>query len=118
MKTSNAPYAFAFVAAQLLALPGLAMALFLYTVGKVAGASQTFTKTTSNQYLADNTAGDAWVLGRLYAASVQSTVPNVLASLTTGAGSSANASAIKGTAPLPPLTAAQLMPILQLLLDD
>lgn len=88
------------------------------TVGKVAGASQTFTKTTSNQYLADNTAGDAWVLGRLYAASVQSTVPNVLASLTTGAGSSANASAIKGTAPLPPLTAAQLMPILQLLLDD
>jgi hypothetical protein len=38
LKTSNAPYAFAFVAAQLLALPGLAMALFLYTVGKVAGS--------------------------------------------------------------------------------
>ena len=88
------------------------------TVGNVAGASQTFTKTTSNLYLTDNTAGDAWVLGRLYRASVQSAVPNILASLTTVAGSSANASAIKGTAPLPPLTAAQLMPILQLLLDD
>jgi hypothetical protein len=38
LKTSNAPYAFAFVAAQLLALPGLALALYLYTVGKVAGS--------------------------------------------------------------------------------
>lgn len=38
MKTSNAPYAFAFVAAQLLALPGLGLALYLYTVGKVAGS--------------------------------------------------------------------------------
>lgn len=38
MKTSNTPYAFAFVAAQLLALPGLAVALYLYTVGKVAGS--------------------------------------------------------------------------------
>ena len=39
MKTPNAPYAFAFAAAQLLALPGLAMALHLYIVGKVAGSS-------------------------------------------------------------------------------
>ena len=38
LKTSNTPYAFAFVAAQLLALPGLAVALYLYTVGKVAGS--------------------------------------------------------------------------------
>ena len=38
MRTSNTPYAFAFVAAQLLALPGLAMALYLYTVGKMAGS--------------------------------------------------------------------------------
>lgn len=38
LRTSNTPYAFAFVAAQLLALPGLAMALYLYTVGKVAGS--------------------------------------------------------------------------------
>lgn len=38
MRTSNTPYAFAFVAAHLLALPGLAVALYLYTVGKVAGS--------------------------------------------------------------------------------
>ena len=38
MKTSNTPYAFAFVAAHLLALPGLAMVLHLYIVGKVASS--------------------------------------------------------------------------------
>lgn len=38
MRTSNAPYAFAFVAAQLLALPGLGLALYLYTVGRMAGS--------------------------------------------------------------------------------
>lgn len=38
MKTSNTPYAFAFVAVHLLALPGLTMALHLYIVGKVAGS--------------------------------------------------------------------------------
>lgn len=38
MRTSNAPYAFAFVAAQLLALPGLGLALYLYTVGNMAGS--------------------------------------------------------------------------------
>lgn len=38
LRTSNTPYAFAFVAAQLLALPGMAVALYLYTVGKMAGS--------------------------------------------------------------------------------
>jgi hypothetical protein len=38
LKTSNTPYALAFVAAQLLALPGLALAYYLYTVGKMAGS--------------------------------------------------------------------------------
>jgi hypothetical protein len=38
LRTSNTPYAFAFVVAHLLALPGLAIALYLYTVGKVAGS--------------------------------------------------------------------------------
>lgn len=40
--SSNAPYAFAFAAAQLLALPGLAVALYLYTIGKVAGSGGWF----------------------------------------------------------------------------
>jgi hypothetical protein len=38
LKTSSTPYAFAFVAAQLLALPGLGLALYLYTVCKMAGS--------------------------------------------------------------------------------
>lgn len=32
---NNAPYAFAFAAAQLLAIPGLAIALYLYVLGRV-----------------------------------------------------------------------------------
>lgn len=36
--TANAPYAFAFVAAQLLALPGLAFALYLYLIERVASS--------------------------------------------------------------------------------
>jgi hypothetical protein len=36
LKTSNAPYAFAFVAAHLLALPGLAMVLHLYILPAAA----------------------------------------------------------------------------------
>jgi hypothetical protein len=42
LKTSNTPYAFAFVAAHLLALPGLAVALSLYTAGMVAGSGGWF----------------------------------------------------------------------------
>lgn len=37
VKMSNAAGAFAFVAAELLALPGLAFALYVYLVGRVAG---------------------------------------------------------------------------------
>jgi hypothetical protein len=36
---SNAPGAFAFVAAELLALPGLAIGIYAYTVGRVDGSS-------------------------------------------------------------------------------
>jgi hypothetical protein len=42
LKTSNTPYAFAFIAAHLLALPGLAVALSLYTAGMVAGSGGWF----------------------------------------------------------------------------
>lgn len=93
------------------------------STGTVAGIGQTFTKTVVNTFDPSNTACSgiancAWVLGRLNRSTVTSGVPNVLASVTTSAGTSTNASATKGTAPLPPLSAAQLMPILQLLLDD
>jgi hypothetical protein len=36
--TANVPYAFAFIAAQLLALPGLVLALYLYLTRRVAGS--------------------------------------------------------------------------------
>lgn len=39
VNVSNAPGAFAFVAAELLALPGLAMVMYAYTVGRVDGSS-------------------------------------------------------------------------------
>ncbi len=36
--TANVPYAFAFIAAQSLALPGLALALYLHLIRRVAGS--------------------------------------------------------------------------------
>lgn len=39
MTASNAACAFAFMAAELLALPGLAMGMYAYTVGRVDGSS-------------------------------------------------------------------------------
>ena len=92
--------------------------ILVTTKGNVAGAPQIFTKTTTNAYVLDNTGADYWVLGRLSSARVQSTVPNVLPSLSTTAGFAPYAAATKGAAPLPPLTAAQLMSVFQLLLDD
>ncbi len=64
-----------------------------------AGAlpAQTFTKNTTNTYYADNTAGDAWILGRLQTAQVSSSVPNLLAGLTVSAGTAPMASAVTGT---------------------
>jgi hypothetical protein len=37
VKTSNAASAFAFIGAELLALPGIAFALYVYLIGRVAG---------------------------------------------------------------------------------
>jgi FG-GAP-like repeat/Salmonella virulence plasmid 65kDa B protein len=88
------------------------------TKGNVAPLVDPFTKTTVNRYFPDVTSGDLWVLARLDNAKVTSTVPNVLGLLTPSAGTAPNATAIKGTAPLPPLSAAQLIPILELLLLD
>lgn len=92
----------------------------------VGGISQTFTKTTTNQYQADATSGDAWILGRLAQATVQSTVPNSLGSISTSAGSAPNASATTGNVASPPPTPtqpapvdpSQLIPIIMQLLDD
>ncbi len=91
------------------------------TRGTSAGVQQTVTRTTSNTFFPDNTAGDAWTLGRLQSSVQTNTVPNVLASVTTQAGSSPTAAATKGSGPVtaPPVSiAALLQPILSLLLSD
>ncbi len=65
------------------------------TSGTALGVAQTFTKTTNNQYNADNTAGDRWILGRLQQASVSNSVPDMSA-LSTSAGSAPSAAANQG----------------------
>jgi hypothetical protein len=76
------------------------------TTGLAAGINQTFTKTTANEYRAEDTAcSDAqtcnWVRGRLHRASVTNSVPNALPSVATSAGSSSYASATVGTGRVP-----------------
>lgn len=39
--------------------------IVLKTEGTALGLAQVFTKTSSNQYIADNNSGDNWILGRL-----------------------------------------------------
>ncbi|HYD82137.1 MAG TPA: FG-GAP-like repeat-containing protein, partial [Paucimonas sp.] len=68
------------------------------TTGTALGLSQTFTKTTTNQYYADNTSGDTWILGRLQKATVLSSVPNSLGSIATGYGTAPYANATQGSA--------------------
>ena len=88
------------------------------TAGTALGLSQTFTKTTTNNYRPDVTSEDNWILGRLERASVLSSLPNSLPSIGTSAGSSPSATARQGTGTPPPINPAVLSAILQLLLDD
>ncbi|HET9645738.1 MAG TPA: FG-GAP-like repeat-containing protein [Burkholderiaceae bacterium] len=85
---------------------------------------QTFTKVTSNTYFTDDTScADYrtcnWVRGRLKSSAVTNTVPNLLASITTGAGTANGAASTAGNASLPSvISPTVLTAILQLLLDD
>lgn len=88
------------------------------TEGAALGVSQTFTKTTTNQYRLADTTGDNWVIGRLEWSQVRNTVPNSLPQVATGAGTGSHASQRSGSGTLPPLNPAVLSAILQLLLDD
>ncbi|MBC3873842.1 FG-GAP-like repeat-containing protein [Undibacterium flavidum] len=63
------------------------------------GSEQIFTKTSTNTYRTDNTAGDAWILGRLEKANVQNAVPNSLAGISTSAGNAPYAAATQGVVP-------------------
>lgn len=70
--------------------------IVITTAGTVAGLSETYTKTTTNTYLPDNTVADSWILGRLQRATVRSVAPNSFASLAVSAGSASNATATAG----------------------
>lgn len=91
------------------------------TTGTALGLAQTFTKTTSNLYFPDQTAGEQWILGRLQRSTVRNQVPNSLPAIATAAGSSPQATAQNGSGPPPApatLPPEVLNVILQLLLDD
>jgi hypothetical protein len=72
------------------------------TPGLVAGdPTQTFTKTTTNTYQPEDTSCSDfqtcnWIKGRLSRATVNNSVPNLLAGITTGAGRNPNASDTQG----------------------
>lgn len=74
------------------------------TTGTTAGVAQTFTKSVSNTYFADNTSCTNyqtcyWILGRLNQATVTNTVPNSLASIPSSAGTGTFATATSGSGP-------------------
>ena len=80
------------------------------TTGSIGGVAQTFTKTSSTAYQPDITTCSAdgitcsWILSRATQETVERAVPNSLASLTTSAGSSSNATATQGTGPIATVT--------------
>lgn len=100
------------------------------TEAALAGATRTYTKTTTNEFCnpgstlpsgaacPNSTSNDKWILGRLTRASVTAT--NLLSALTASAGSSPTAGAIQGSPPVanPPPNPAALQAVLQLLLAD
>lgn len=92
------------------------------TTGTTAGLSQTSTKTTTNQYFADNTAADNWILGRLQKATQRSTVLNSLASIPTSTHGSpylgVPTAPVSPSSPPSPISPATLSIILQFLLND
>lgn len=97
------------------------LTITVVTTGNALDLAQTFTKTTTNTYFADQTAGEKWILARLQRTTVRNQVPNSLPSIATSAGTSPQATAQNGSGPPPEpavLPPAVLSVILQLLLDD
>ncbi len=68
------------------------------TVASVFGTSQTTTRKTTNVYTAD-TSGDSWILGRLFRATQDNSVPNVIGSVVPSAGGAPGATATAGSGP-------------------
>lgn len=97
------------------------------TAGAIPGVGvQSSTKVTENTYCAPDSSGcpnrisgDDWILGRLTRSKVTNTVPKLVDTLTTSAGTSPTASATTGNQQTQaPMNPAVLAAILQLLLDE
>jgi hypothetical protein len=91
------------------------------STAKVGVDNQDYDQITSNTYHPDDTSGDNWSIGRIANVRVTKTVPNLLASLTTNAGSGTHATKTEGTPPSAwqrPVSTAALNAIIQLLLLD
>jgi hypothetical protein len=85
------------------------------TTGSVAGLAQTSTKTVTNTYSGEDTAGDHWVLAKLRNSTVRTVVNNSIGSIATG-GYTAPPSIVT---PPSAATVATVMSIIQtLLLSD
>jgi len=74
------------------------------TSGLVLGVSRAYGKSVSNTYFPDNTSCSDyqtcyWILGRLNQATVTNTVPNILSSIPSSAGTGTYATAIAGSGP-------------------
>lgn len=97
---------------------GDATQIVTQTTGTALGLAQTFTRTSTNVYLPNNTAGDAWILGRLQKASVLNDVPNHLPLIATVSTGPVDGTGSNPPPPKPPLNGVALSAIISLLLSD
>jgi hypothetical protein len=94
------------------------------TVGDVAGANRTYTKTTVNEYLVPTIDDTWWILGRLSKATVTSTAPDLSLAASKGTAPYADRTTgegiiLGGTPPAPAgLPPGVMEAIINLLLDD
>ncbi|PMQ17131.1 FG-GAP-like repeat-containing protein [Janthinobacterium sp. AD80] len=93
----------------------------LTVTSSTSGPAQSSSKRTTNDYLADNTSGDSWILGRLKTATVLSDVSassSLLPTVSAGAPTSGSGTD-PGVTPIEPaMNPAAMMAIINLLLGD
>lgn len=97
---------------------GDATQIVTQTTGTALGLAQTFTSTNTNTYIPNNTAGDAWILGRLKTATVRNDVPNHLPLIPTLATGPVSGTGSNPPPPKPPVNSVAISAIISLLLDD
>jgi hypothetical protein len=93
----------------------------LTVTSSTSGPAQSSNKRTTNDYFADNTSGDSWILGRLKTATVLSDVSgssSLLPTVSAGAPTSGSGTDPGVTPIQPAVNPAALMAIINLLLGD